>query len=498
LTGNQAPARAHDVEALFALAERALETGEEEAAIPVLQAAAERHNGPRLWHWLGLLHRALDEHEEALACLEQAARLAPNGPKIAQARAHIAMEAGFPAVDLFERALRLAPQEGSVIIGLAAARVAAGEGERAVDELRAVLRQAPMWTLGQEKLAQFLATLGRLDEATSSIEEAIAANPAAPPLWEALLNVELHRRAYGTLGEVLARARSQGVESTQFPICDAIHAAEFDDRLFPPALFDSAPPALSDVLESWRVRHLLRLGAVDAALPILDRGLAGDHASELWAYAATAWRLAGDPRSQWLEDAAFVQVIDLEDALPPLPDLAAALRSLHVAKGEYLDQSVRGGTQTDGPLFSRVDPLIRRLRAAAAGAVKTYVDQLPPSDPAHPLLRHRRDRRIRFSGSWSVRLRSGGHHSNHVHPQGWVSSALYIALPDRRQGEEEDAGWLTIGKPDEKLGMDAAPWLKIEPKPGRLVLFPSWMWHGTVPFAEGERLTVAFDVRPPL
>jgi hypothetical protein len=24
------------------------------------------------------------------------------------------------------------------------------------------------------------------------------------------------------------------------------------------------------------------------------------------------------------------------------------------------------------------------------------------------------------------------------------------------------------------------------------------MWHGTVPFSEGERLTVAFDVRPPM
>jgi tetratricopeptide (TPR) repeat protein len=36
----------------------------------------------------------------------------------------------------------------------------------------------------------------------------------------------------------------------------------------------------------------------------------------------------------------------------------------------------------------------------------------------------------------------------------------------------------------------------IEPKPGRLVLFPSIMWHGTRPFGAGERLT-GFDVRRP-
>ena len=33
--------------------------------------------------------------------------------------------------------------------------------------------------------------------------------------------------------------------------------------------------------------------------------------------------------------------------------------------------------------------------------------------------------------------------------------------------------------------------------PGRLALFPSTMWHGTVPFADGERLTIAFDVARP-
>jgi hypothetical protein len=36
----------------------------------------------------------------------------------------------------------------------------------------------------------------------------------------------------------------------------------------------------------------------------------------------------------------------------------------------------------------------------------------------------------------------------------------------------------------------------VEPGPGRLVLFPSYMWHGTIPFAAGDRLTAAFDYQP--
>jgi hypothetical protein len=95
-----------------------------------------------------------------------------------------------------------------------------------------------------------------------------------------------------------------------------------------------------------------------------------------------------------------------------------------------------------------------------------------------------------------VRLRGGGFHANHVHPQGAISSALYLALPERAEGDPSEAGWLVLGEPPRDLGLDLPPHTKIEPKAGRLALFPSWMWHGTRPFAEGERMTVAFDVAP--
>ena len=75
---------------------------------------------------------------------------------------------------------------------------------------------------------------------------------------------------------------------------------------------------------------------------------------------------------------------------------------------------------------------------------------------------------------------------------GWLSSALYVALPPELGPAH--AGWLTLGEPQAQLMLDLPPTRMIEPKPGRLVLFPSWMWHGTRPFSEGERMTVAFDV----
>jgi tetratricopeptide (TPR) repeat protein len=488
-----------DAGAIGELARKALEEGEEERTLQVIERAVAQSPAAALWQWKALLERSLDEHEAALASFEEAARLAPTEVSIAHGHARTAMEAGLDARPFYERALALAPRNGQILVGMAAARAAMGEGERAILDLQAVLRGAPAWLYGHEQFAQIMATQGKAPDATSSLDEALTRFPSAQPLWETLLNVQLRRGEYGSLKEIVERAKKAGISSPEFAIYEGIHAAEFDEEAHPDALFGPFPPNVDQALGRWRVRHLLRVGAIDALIPLIDREMLREQTAELWAYAATAWRLADDPRSEWLEsDDRLVGVIDLSNALPPIGQLADTLRALHVAKGEYLDQSVRGGTQTDGPLLSRIDPVIRHLRRAIVGAVENHAAQLPAIDPNHPMLRHRRDRRVRFSGSWSVRLRSGGHHSNHVHPLGWMSSALYLALPDRTSDDRGDAGWFTLGEPDEKLGLDVQPWRTIEPKVGRLVLFPSWMWHGTVPFEEGERLTIAFDVAPPV
>ena len=488
-----------DVQALADLASKAIEEGEEERALPLVQRAAEQTREALLWQWRALLERSLDEHEEALLSFKTAARLDPTDVSVAHGHARTAMEAGLDARVLYEHALSLAPRNGQLIVGLAAARIAEGDGAQAISDLEARIQTAPAWLVGHEHLAQIKATQGEAATATSSLEDAIRRFPTAQPLWETLLNVELRRGNYEVLQDIVGRAISAGVRSPEFAIYEGIHAAQFDTEIFPEKLFGPAPAHVDKALSRWRVRHLLRVRAVDEAVRTIDGLLQTDETAELWAYAATAWRLADDPRSTWLErDPAFVQAIELGAELPPLPVLADNLRALHVAKGEYLDQSVRGGTQTDGPLLSRIDPVIRHLRKAIVAAVQSYIAQLPPPDQSHPLLQKRRDRRVRFAGSWSVRLRGAGHHANHVHPLGWISSALYVALPERGPGEREDAGWLALGEPDAKLRLDLPAWRKVEPRLARLVLFPSWMWHGTVPFEQGERLTVAFDVAPPI
>jgi hypothetical protein len=111
-------------------------------------------------------------------------------------------------------------------------------------------------------------------------------------------------------------------------------------------------------------------------------------------------------------------------------------------------------------------------------------------------LRRRNTGAYRIKGAWSVQLQPDGFHADHLHPDGWLSSACYIALPDAVEGAARE-GWIQFGRPGIPTAPSLAPQHFIKPEPGLLALFPSCMWHGTVPFSGDQtRLTIAFDVVP--
>jgi hypothetical protein len=197
----------------------------------------------------------------------------------------------------------------------------------------------------------------------------------------------------------------------------------------------------------------------------------------------------------------LVRVFDLE---PPegFADMAGfnaelnqALDRLHHGTGEYLGQSLRGGTQTPDNLFGAGHPLIEKLRLRIDQAVARYIAGLE-EDARHPFL-SRRGQGFRYAGSWSSRLRDCGFHVNHLHPMGWISSCYYVAVPDAVKDESARQGWIKFGEPSFEVALKNPVRRAIQPVAGRLVLFPSYMWHGTIPFHDRcDRTTIAFDVVP--
>jgi len=463
----------------------------------VEQALADhpRHSG--LWQVLGLLHRHGENSAEAIRAFDAAARLAPLDARIAHGQARVTMEAGLPSLAAFDRALRLAPSDGDLRLSQAAALLAEQGPAAASAALDAVLALSPDWIEGQRTRAQLRWLAGDREGYTEGLNLALQTNPQAPALWAEKINLLIRAELYDAARTAVDDARSVIGNNPILDAGEAIASSEGGDHTRAALLFDALKPFQDIPLAVRHIRHFLRTGEIERAARLGESLVGSPEAAQAWPYVALAWRMLGDPRWEWLEgQPGLIGEYDLTDEIGSLDQLAGRLRSLHGAMHAPVDQSVRGGTQTDGPLFARTEPEIRLVRDAIRGAVERHMAALPAPDPRHPLLSAARAP-VRFAGSWSVRLGSGGRHANHIHPQGLLSSALYVAVPSCEEAGSELAGSLALGEPPAELGIDLPPVRVIAPRPGRLVLFPSTMWHGTYPFAEGERISIAFDVARP-
>lgn len=128
---------------------------------------------------------------------------------------------------------------------------------------------------------------------------------------------------------------------------------------------------------------------------------------------------------------------------------------------------------------------IRTAVAAYAGALSGD----------HPFVRARPERATLTP--WALLFRGPGHQVAHHHPGCWPTGVYYVSA--RRDIPRPDVplpGPIRIGA---LSGRAAAPppWpvLELEPVPGTLLLFPSFVPHETVPPGEGaERISVAFDL----
>lgn len=477
-----------------------MQAHEAQHARKMLERATLRH--PRhadLWFALALAARDEEKIGLALLAAERAAECAPDHPKFLVASAQLRFDCGLSSVEHFRRAASATHQDPTVVRGLALALEAEGRLDEAESLLSAQLAARPDWIDGHRALTTLRWTRGQKSAFDESFSLAAQARPANVAVWRAWFEAVVHARQWERARDILDMAQAQTRQSAPFLSCRYFLAGERGspgdlERLpaIDPAGFATDPvPAIS------QVRYHLRLGDPARALPVAIALLSTRYANMAWPYLSTIWRLLGDSRLDWFEQSdRFIRAYELGLSADTLADLAALLRRLHRPRDPHLDQSVRGGTQTDGHLFYRQDSQIQLLRHRILSALEDYAESLPKRDADHPLLGPRRDR-LAFSGSWSVRLGPGGRNVAHTHPKGWISGAFYVNVPPLAERGAAPAGHIEFGVPPAELGLNLAPIARIEPAPGRVALFPSTMWHGTVPFDQGERLVVAFDLRIP-
>ena len=527
---------------LTALAESLLLAGRSAEAVPLLQRALQG-SPPHPRAALLLARHYLDAGQPALA-LEVAAPWCDSGRADADLSAlHVAAYAALgrqdEAVANYRRLVARAPGNPVATHTLAVALNAAQQPQEAERVVRHTLSRTRPTAALHYTHARSLLSLERFDEAELALRECVRLAPRHAEAHDRLAQLVWMRT-----GDITESTRLLGEALEKFPADDALRGTKA-------ALLQGADDArgafacLAEGCARWEAHPnlLVRAGLAAlefepaTALALSERALqalpnnhtarkllcaaclgVGDGARALSesatllqaipddqyliAMQTTALRLLHDPRYESFCDYDSMTLSTVIDAPPGwsdlgsfLTELTSHLEALHNPHGHrVLYQSLRQGTETTQDLSRSQDPVIQALFGAFAQPLARYRERIGHGEDA---LRRRNRGATKFNGGWSVRLRSDGYHTSHVHPRGWISSACYIQLPDSMRAGHTAEGILSFGAPGMLTTPSLPAELSVRPEVGLLVLFPSYFWHGTLPFhSDQPRLTVAFDAVP--
>jgi Flp pilus assembly protein TadD len=420
---------------------------------------------------MGSLLARMDRAEESLAALARAESLGASGFELSFSRGMtLTLLYRLPEAEhAFGQAVALKPRHVDAQLNLARLRYMRGDPDFTRD-IVAAMNAHPADLALQSLLASVLLRAGKLNDAETHLRTALQQHGALPQLRH-LLSQALRE---------MNRLQEAETEALEAAIAMPDDAAGIENL----------------------VSILLSRGRPEDALPFIQRQRSREPLGQSWiAYEATTARLLGTPLYRELFDyEQFVRQYRIE-APPGWSSMAelnaavgAALYARHRFNSHPLDQTLRHGSQTTRNLIADPDPAIRAILGAFAEPIRNYLNELP-QDAQHPLMARNCGSAV-ITGAWSVQLYRGGFHVNHFHHQGWISSAYYVSVPDEVKDDGFKSGWLKLGEPRFATPA-AAPERFVQPSAGLLVLFPSYLWHGTNAIQGSQvRTTIAFDAVP--
>jgi uncharacterized protein (TIGR02466 family) len=493
-------------EARLTLARLANELGQSDLAARHARILTERDaRDSEAWSALGMAAFGLRNKREATRALQCAVNIAP-----AYGAAHYNLAAVLADQERSEEALEEAAaalkhgaRPRSVSLIQARAFIQLDRFEDAERQLLGLLRADANDVEAHGMLLQLRQLRG--DEAPLAALRSAAQAPAAPARLR-LAFADAARRSGATAEAEASLRELMGAFGTDALLQSSLATVLQQSGRASEAL-DAARSAIARlpddavIAENFVVAALCA-GATAEALPAVEKFRALRPRDQRWiTYRIDIARLRGEEEfASWFDPARVVSIIDLP---PPAgfattgefhSALVPVLQARHRQQNHPLDQSLRHGTQTSRNLLvkpeTEIAALLQSFQQALAG-----MQARSGRDASHPF-EARNISPAEIVGCWSVRLRRGGFHVNHIHPEGWVSSAYYASVPSEVDDTTQRSGWLKFGEPRFAVP-GLAPFLHVQPKPGRLVLFPSYLWHGTHALhGDAPRISVPFDALP--
>ena len=470
-------------------------------------AARLQPQNARVFEALSIVLRETDDRPGSIASARQAVSLAVKSfsAHYQLGQAHMGMGEFAAAASAYQNAVALNPKSDVAWIGLGHALRGKGQSAESKSAYQHAVDLNPGNADAHRLYNEMVWQTGDVPRYLQSFGVALKSRPNDHLLRltyaNELLNISQHEQASVELehalrdaprnaGALEAMARAKSLAS-DYESAEHFHALALAEAPENPLFFRSFAETLLKSRKHQKAHEITSQGL--KRFPY-EQGILALH--------TTSQRLIGDDNfARWADYLSIAKVMKIEP--PPgyadvetfCSDLSVLLEGLHTTKAHPTDQTLRGGTQTFGALFQNQAPILQQFVVQLRKSITQFISEMP-DDRTHPLFK-RASRDFAFAGSWSVRLSTGGFHTNHFHPDGWISSAFYVNVPDAVSTLGNNDGWLKFGETSLELGDREVIHRVVQPKVGHLALFPSYFWHGTVPFESASpRITIAFDVIP--
>ncbi len=459
-------------------------------------------------HLLGVLRTAGGDSGEAISLLDRAVSLDPTVPAFHVSRVVALKALGRleEAVAAYDTAIGLNPDDADCRYNQGLTLVELGRLDDALAAFDRALERNPRFPAALNNRALALQDQGRLNEAIDSFDRALLIDQNAAEVHNnrglALQDVGRPEEAIFAFDEALRLQPKFAVAHCNRgdALCEVGRPGEALDS-FGRAL--GIAPGFADAFCGQAVA-LLKKGDGHGALGALDRclELAPGHIRAL-AFKVIALQETGRvDEARALVDPARFPVrtsLQLSPRYAGLNDFLSALRD-HVLAQPTLAWEPHGKTTRKGSQTARLSPQGGGVFADFVHFLKAAVDRFLgglPVSTGHPhFFRVPREYRLSI---WATVLEGGGHQLPHIHPSGWLSGVYYVSLPPTITDDDREwAGWFEVGRPPADLPVVAeSESTMIKPEPGLLLLFPSYLFHRTVPVRGAEtRISIAFDVEP--
>ena len=419
--------------------------GDYAAAVTGFEAATRLDPGwTQAWNNLAAAHGRLQQYPPAIAAARNALRLAPDEAGAHQALAALLSNlfdraALLEGLQCAQRALQLDPNLAEAHRNAAILARKLGEPARAEVHARRALQLAPHDPDTIDTLGEQLLLNGDTAAAVATYAQALSAGVATPVL----------RRQHG-----IALLRDGQAAQAGDALAAVLQQTPDDQRAIAHLGVAMAARGEVESAREWLGLHR-NVQAITLQPPASFADAAAFHAAladDIRRHSEQRWEPAGlAARNAYLSG-------DL------LADRTAAIIGFEQRLREAIDAFLlrcRTQPQANADLFLRNAPQAYRLHV------------------------------------WATQAAERGFIDTHIHEDSWLSGAYYVELPAAIRADDPDhAGWIEFGRPFASLPQWPESALRrVCPQVGTLLLFPSYLFHRTLPYSgEGERISISFDL----